>query len=48
MKSKSQAGNALTDMFEDKGVPTLIHTDGEKEFTQGYWQGILTQHGGIK
>ena len=37
MKSKSQAGNALTEFFEDKGVPTVMHTDGAKEFTQGHW-----------
>ena len=48
MKSKSQAGNALTEFFEDKGVPTVLHTDGAKEFTQGRWQEILSQHGGIK
>ena len=48
MKSKSQAGNALTEFFEDKGVPTVMHTDGAKEFTQGHWQEILSQHGGIK
>ena len=32
MKSKSQAGNALTEFFEDKEVPTVLHTDGTKEF----------------
>ena len=48
MKSKSQAGNALIEFFEDKGVPTVFHTDGAKEFTQGCWQEILSQHGGIK
>ena len=48
MKSKSQADNALTDFFKDKGVPTVMHTDGEKEFTKGHWQEILSQHGGIK
>ena len=48
MKSKSQAGNALTEFFEDKGVPTVLHTDGAKEFTQGRWQENLSQHGGIK
>ena len=48
MKLKSQAGNALTKFFEDKGVPTVMHTDGAKEFTQGCWQEILSQHGGIK
>ena len=48
MKLKSQAGKALTKFFEDKGVPTVLHTDGAKEFTQGCWQEILPQHGGIK
>ena len=48
MKLKSQAGNALTEFFEDKGVPTVMHTDGAKEFTTGYWQEIISQHGGIK
>ena len=48
MKSKSQAGNALTDFFEDKGVPTIMHMDDAKEFTQGRWKEILSQHGGIK
>ena len=45
MKSKSEAGNALTEFFEDKGVPTVMHTDGAKEFTQGRWKEILSQHG---
>ena len=45
MKSKSEAGNALTEIFEDKGVPTIMHTDGAKEFTQGHWKEILSQHG---
>ena len=48
MKSKSQAGNALTEFFKDKGVPTVMHTDGAKEFMQGHWQEILSQQGGIK
>ena len=48
MKSKSQAGNVLTEFFKDKGVPTVMHTDGAKEFMQGCWQEILSQHGGIK
>ena len=38
----------MTDFFEDKGVPMVMHTDGAKEFTQGCWQEILSQHGGIK
>ena len=48
MKSKSQVGNALTEFSEDKGVPRVMHTDGAKEFTQGCWQEILSQHKGIK
>ena len=48
MKSKSQAGNALTEFFKDKGVPTVMHTDGAKEFMKGRWQEILSQHGSIK
>ena len=48
MKSKSQAGNALTEFFEDKGVPTIMHTNGAKEFTQGRWKEILSQHECIK
>ena len=48
MKSKSEAGNALTEFFEDKGVPTIMHTDGAKEFTQGRWKEIITQHGGFQ
>ena len=40
--------DALTKIFEEKGVPTVMHTDGAKEFTQGRWQEILSQHGGIK
>ena len=48
MKSKSQAGNALTEYFEDKGVPKVMHTDGAKEFMKGCWQEILSQHGSIK
>ena len=48
MVSKSQAGNALTAVFEGKEVPTVMHTDGAKELTQGCWQEILSQHGGIK
>ena len=38
----------MTEFFEDIGVPTVMHTDGAKEFTQGHWQEILSQHGGIK
>jgi hypothetical protein len=45
---KSQAGNALTECFEDNGVPTILYTAGVKEFTKGCWQEILTEHGGIK
>ena len=48
IKTKSQAGNALTEFFEDKGVPTVMHTDGAKELTQVRWKEILSQHGGIK
>ena len=48
MKLKSQAGYALTEYFEDKGVPTIMHTDGAKKLTQGCWQEIISQHGGIK
>ena len=48
MKLKSQVVNDLTEFFKDKGVPTVKHTDGEKEFTKGHWQEILSQHGGIK
>ena len=48
MKSKSQADNALTEFFVDKGVPMVLHTVGAKKFTQGCWQEILSQHGGIK
>ena len=36
MKLKSQVVNDLTDFFKDKGVPTVKHTDGEKEFTKGH------------
>ena len=45
---QSQAGDALTEYFEDKGVATEMHTDGAKEFTQGQWQEIFSQHGRIK
>ena len=38
--SKSQAGKVLTESFEDSGAPTVMHTDGAKEFTQGCWQEI--------
>ena len=38
----------MTEFFEDKGVPTVLHTDGANEFTQGCWQEILSQQGGIK
>ena len=48
MKSKSLVGNALKEFLEDKGFPTVMHTDGAKELTQGCWQEILSQHGGIK
>ena len=48
VESKSQVGNALTEFFEDKGGPTIVHMDSAKEFMQGYWQDILSQHGGIK
>ena len=48
MKSKSQAGKVSTAFFEDKGAPTVIHTDGAKELTQGCWLEILSQQGGIK
>ena len=45
MKLKSEAGNALTEFFKDKGVPTIMHMDGAKEFMQGCWKEILSQHG---
>ena len=38
IKSKSQAGNALTEIFDDKGLPTVMLTDDAKEFKQGCWQ----------
>jgi hypothetical protein len=48
MKSKSMAGNALSTLFSDVGVPTSLHTDGAKEMTLGHWKEIRDKHGGIK
>ena len=30
MRLKSQVSNVLTEYFEDRGVPTVMHTDGAK------------------
>ena len=48
MKTKSEAGNALSTLFEDVGMPTHIHTDGVKEMTLGTWKKVREQHGGVK
>jgi hypothetical protein len=40
MKRKGDAGDALAELFEDKGVPTHLHTDGAKELTEGRWKEI--------
>jgi hypothetical protein len=48
MKRKGDAGDALAELFEDKGVPTHLHTDGAKELTEGRWKEIRTQYGAIK
>ena len=50
MVSKSQAGIALTEYFENKDFPTVMHMDGTKEFLARMlgWQKILSHHGGIK
>ena len=47
MKRKGDASNALAELFEDKGVPTHLHTDGAKELTEGRWKEIRTQYGAI-
>ena len=38
----------LTEFLDEKCVPTLLHTDSAKEFTQGCLHDILSQSGGIK
>ena len=38
----------LTKSFDDICVPTLLHIDSAKEFTQGCLHDILSQSGGIK
>jgi hypothetical protein len=42
------AGQALSTLFSDVGVPTSLHTDGAKEMTLGHWKEIRDKHGGIK
>jgi hypothetical protein len=48
MEFKSDAGEALSSLFEDVGVPTELHTDGAKEMTMGNWNKVRTNQGGIK
>jgi hypothetical protein len=47
MTSKSMAYKALGDLFENFGVPTLLHTDGAKELTLGKWREVREKQGGI-
>lgn len=48
MTSKSMAGHALSECFEDVGVPTELHTDGAKELTMGHWKRVREKQGGIR
>jgi hypothetical protein len=47
-KRKNQAPEALSQFFEDVGVPSHIHTDGAKELCLGEWKRVREQQGGVK
>ena len=44
MKSKSEAHFALSNFFFDIGIPTIIHSDGAKELTQGEFKRKCRSH----
>jgi transposase len=45
MRKKSEAGSALLELIQDIGIPSVIHTDGAKELTQGKWKNICDDFG---
>jgi hypothetical protein len=40
MKLKSEAGFALQEFIQDVSVPSILHTDGAKELTEGKWKEV--------
>jgi hypothetical protein len=48
MEKESNAGKALSQFFEDVGVPAHIHTKGAKALTLGDWKKVRETQGGIK
>jgi hypothetical protein len=45
MKLKSEAGFALQEFIQDVRVPSILHTDGAKELTEGKWKEVCRTHG---
>jgi len=45
MRLKSEAPNALMEFIQDIGVPSIIHSDGAPESTQGRWKDTCRTHG---
>jgi hypothetical protein len=45
MKLKSEAGFALQEFIQDVGVPSILHTDGATELTEGKWKEVCQTHG---
>jgi hypothetical protein len=48
MEAERFAGNALSEFFQDVGIPTHIHTDGAKALTEGNWKKVREDQGGVK
>ena len=48
MRSKALAGQALSELFTEVGVPTALHTDGATALTLGHWKEVREKQGGIR
>lgn len=45
MKSKADAGDALSAFIQDVGIPSGLHTDDARELTQKHWATIRNRYG---
>ena len=44
MPTKSEAGDALTELIQDIGIPSAVHTDEAKTLTSGCWKQARLDH----
>ena len=47
MRTKGEAGQALSEFFQTIGIPSKLHTDGAKEQSLGTWKKVREEAGNI-